>query len=130
MQMHSFVSSICAKILGSCTKLCDNEGMSTQPTADFFDPHWDMADRLQKALRLADMTGPEMASFLDVHRNTLRSWLTGKTTPNHRTLLLWSMKTGAPLAWLEHGDEAPMVRRQGLEPRTRWLSSRHLHAVS
>jgi transcriptional regulator with XRE-family HTH domain len=104
--------------------------MSTQPTADFFDPHWDMADRLQKALRLADMTGPEMASFLDVHRNTLRSWLTGKTTPNHRTLLLWSMKTGAPLAWLEHGDEAPMVRRQGLEPRTRWLSSRHLYAVS
>ena len=102
--------------------------MSTQTAAETFDPQWDVADRLQKALRLAGMTAPEMARFLDVHRNTMNSWLNGKTAPNHRTLLLWSMKTGVPLPWLE-GNETPTVRRQGLEPRTRWLGARHLHLV-
>ena len=34
-----------------------------------FDPQWDVADRLQKALRLAGMSAPEMARFLSVHRH-------------------------------------------------------------
>ena len=101
--------------------------MSEMQEVETFDPHWDVADRLQKALRIAGISAADMARFLDVHRNTMNNWLHGRTAPNHRTLLLWSMKTGAPLSWLEHGDEAPVVRRQGLEPRTRCLSARARH---
>ncbi len=96
-----------------------------------FDPQWDVADRLQKALRLAGMSAPEMARFLSVHRNTMNNWLNGKTAPNHRTLLLWSMKTGVPLPWLEGGDETPTwaPRDSNAQPTDYGSRPRHLVLV-
>jgi len=88
---------------------------------------WDVADRMRKSLRASGVGVQDMADYLGMSRNSISNWINGRAVPDHRTLLLWSMKTGAPLSWLEHGDEAPVVRRQGLEPRTRCLSARARH---
>jgi DNA-binding transcriptional regulator YiaG len=110
------------------------EGMSEMTNMDTVAEvslEWDVADRLRKSLRASGIGVQDMADYLGMSRNSVSNWVNGRAVPDHRTLLVWSMKTGAPLAWLEHGDEAPSVRRQGLEPRTRCLGDRprHLYAV-
>ena len=72
-----------------------------------------------KALRVAGMTASQMADYLDVHRSTVATWLHAKIKPSTQTLMLWALRTGVPYGWLVDGEE--WVRRQGLEPRTRWL---------
>jgi transcriptional regulator with XRE-family HTH domain len=66
---------------------------------------WDLADRLGKSLRVADMSAQDMADYLEVHRNTVGSWLNGRTTPNGAILKLWAMRTGAPYHWLRYGQQ-------------------------
>ena len=83
-------------------------------------PDWDLQDRMLKALRVAGMTALGMAEYLDVTRGTVANWLHGKIRPSTQTLMLWALRTGVPYGWLVDGEE--WVRRQGLEPRTRWLS--------
>ena len=55
--------------------------MSEMQEVETFDPQWDVADRLQKALRIAGISAADMARFLDVHRNTMNNWLHGRTAP-------------------------------------------------
>ncbi len=76
-----------------------------------------VGDRMRIALRHADMTAGQMAEYLDVGRNTVSTWMNGHIKPKRQTMILWAMRTGVPLEWLETG----VVRHQGLEPRTRWL---------
>lgn len=66
-------------------------------------PAWDRADRLSKALREGDISVADMADYLGVHRNTVSRYLHGRGAPDRRTLMLWAMKTGVPLEWIEHG---------------------------
>jgi transcriptional regulator with XRE-family HTH domain len=77
-------------------------------------PVYDRADAMRKALREAGIGVSEMAEYLDVTRGTVSSWLNGRINPSTQTLRLWALRTGVPFDWL--------VRHQGLEPRTRWLS--------
>lgn len=96
------------------------------------------ADRLQKALRVADMSIEDMAETLDISRNTVGSYLAGKTVPSRLATREWAARTGVPLEWLLTGAEATMAPaptrrragaaglstfvdiapRLGLEPRT------------
>ena len=64
------------------------------------DLEWDLLDRLAKALRVAGMRPAEMAAYLHVHRNTVSSYLHGRTDPDYATLIVWARRTGVPLAWL------------------------------
>ena len=82
-------------------------------------PAWDRADRMRKALRYAGVGVGEMAEYLGVTPSTVSTWINGKFRPNHQTMRLWSIRTGVDLGWLEED----VVRHQGLEPRTRWLTS-------
>lgn len=66
---------------------------------------WDLADRLGKSLRVADMSAQDMADYLEVHRNTVGSWINGRTAPNGAILRLWAMRTGAPYRWLRYGEK-------------------------
>lgn len=66
-------------------------------------PEFDLADRMRKALRTADMGVQEMADYLGVARNTVSTWINGRIVPNRQTVLLWAMRTGVPLEWLESG---------------------------
>ena len=87
--------------------------------AEMVVPEWDTADRMRKALRTAHVGVGEMAEYLGVGPSTVSTWINGKFRPSPQTLRLWSIRTGVPLEWLETGS----VRHQGLEPRTRWLTS-------
>ena len=65
--------------------------------------HFDMSDRLAKALRVAGMTNAEMAEYLGVSRNTISNWTNGHQPVKKQSLRLWALRTGVPLEWLEHG---------------------------
>lgn len=106
----------------------------TQPTTS--DPlAWDLVDRLNKSLRVSPFrTSTDLAAALGVHRNTVSNYLSGRIKPDRRTLMAWALACGVPFAWLEgvgtpDANEAPTegeglarVRRQGLEPRTRYVA--------
>lgn len=66
-------------------------------------PQWDLADRLTKALREAQVGHGEMADYLGVTRNTVGNYTAGRRTPNLATLRVWALRTGVPLEWLESG---------------------------
>lgn len=70
------------------------------------DPQWDLADRMRKALREADVGVQEMADYLGVARNTVSNWINGRIEPRHQTLLLWAMRTGVSLEWLTQDGRA------------------------
>ena len=104
----------------------------TQPVVP--DPlEWDLADRLAKAMRIGGYRATTLAAVLGVHRNTVSNYLSGKIAPDRRTLIAWASECGVPMRWLETGiadtqmapteGEGHAVRRQGLEPRTRYVDA-------
>lgn len=66
-------------------------------------PEWDVADRMKKALRVADIGVQEMADYLGVARNTVSTWINGRITPSKQTLRLWALRCGVPFEWLDSG---------------------------
>jgi transcriptional regulator with XRE-family HTH domain len=76
--------------------------MTTEP-APAGVPEFDLADRMRKALRTADIGVQEMADYLGVARNTVSTWINGRISPNRQTVRLWAMRTGVPFEWLESG---------------------------
>lgn len=67
---------------------------------------WDIADRLRKALRVADLGVAEMADYLGVSRNTVGRYINGHGIPDRRTLMLWALRCGVPYEWLAEGQPA------------------------
>lgn len=82
--------------------------MSEQPEAVI--PEWDLADRMRKALRQADIGVAEMADYLGVSRTSVSNWINGRVEPSLQTLRLWSLRTGVPLEWVLAG--VPALRRR------------------
>lgn len=62
-----------------------------------------LSDRLAKALTVAHVSNAEMAQALDVSRNTITNYTSGRTKPSRLQLREWAVRTGAPLEWLETG---------------------------
>jgi transcriptional regulator with XRE-family HTH domain len=87
-------------------------------------PQFDMADRLRKALREADLSVQEIADYLGVSRNTVGAWINGRTVPNKASLMLWAMRTGVPFDWLRTGESPHPVDPDGGEVVTAGGSSR------
>ncbi|PPF21116.1 XRE family transcriptional regulator [Rathayibacter sp. AY1A7] len=87
---------------------------------------FDKADRMRKALRVADVSNAEMAEYLGMSTASVGAWINGRKAPKRMTLRLWAIRTGVPLEWLETGnapesDDGPeggVVHPLGLEPRT------------
>lgn len=80
--------------------------MSEQPATDGL-PRWDLADRMRKSLRHANVGVQEMADYLDVSRNTVSTWVNGRIAPSTQTAKLWALRTGVPYTWLCHGNTRP-----------------------
>jgi len=66
-------------------------------------PTFDLADRLRKSLREADISVQEMAVFMGLSRQTIGNWINGHTTPPIHALRLWAMRCGVSFDWLR-GD--------------------------
>jgi transcriptional regulator with XRE-family HTH domain len=73
-------------------------------------PTWTLGDRMSKALDDAGISRGEMARYLDVDRNTVGNYIHGRTRPNHRTLMLWALRTGVDLVWITSGDPDSVTR--------------------
>ena len=67
-------------------------------------PQFDLADRLRKALRVADVPVQEIADYLGVSRNTVGSWINGRVVPTKAFVRLWAMRTGVSFEWLATGE--------------------------
>ena len=67
-------------------------------------PEFDLADRMRKSLRHADLGVQGMADYLDVTRGTVGNWINGRIHPSTQTLRLWALRTGVPFKWLETGE--------------------------
>lgn len=68
-------------------------------------PMWTVGDRLRKALSYAGVSNAEMAQTLGVSPNTVGNYIADRTKANRSTLVVWAMRTGVPVEWLEHGIE-------------------------
>jgi transcriptional regulator with XRE-family HTH domain len=65
---------------------------------------WDLQDRLAKSLRRSKKSVAQIAADLDVHRNTVSNYLSGRIVPDRRSRIAWAMATGVPPQWLETGE--------------------------
>lgn len=78
---------------------------------------FDLADRLRKSLRVADVSVQEMADYLEVNRNTVGRWLGGGGEPKGLYMRMWAMRTGVPIEWLRSGhlnEETPSPGGDGV----------------
>ena len=66
-------------------------------------PEWRVGDRLRRSLDHAGLGVQEMAEYFDVSRNTIGNYLAERTKVDRRTLMLWALRTGVPVEWLETG---------------------------
>lgn len=57
------------------------------------------------ALEHAGISVGTMAEELDVHRNTISSYLHGRTRPRRSDLRVWALCCGVPFEWLLTGIE-------------------------
>ncbi len=48
-----------------------------------------------------------MAHEIRRSTTTIRNYLSGRTIPSHTVLVVWAMRTGVPLDWLEEDDRPP-----------------------
>ena len=78
---------------------CNSQCMSEQPD-EVTVPAWDVADRMRKSLRHADLGVQDMSAYLGVARNTVSTWINGKIVPSKTTLMQWALRTGVPFEWL------------------------------
>lgn len=95
-------------------------------------PTWTVGDRLRKAREMAGLQAQELASDIDVDRNTVGNYERGRVKPRTIVLKAWALRTGVSLQWLQTGetpagpggpDGGQEVRHQGLEPRTRCVTA-------
>jgi transcriptional regulator with XRE-family HTH domain len=64
---------------------------------------WDRVDRLHKSLRVSGVKVQAMADLLEVSRNTIGNWLSGRTKPSPSNMKIWAQKTGVRYEWLRDG---------------------------
>lgn len=63
-----------------------------------------VADRLKRSLRYAKLRNYDMADYLEVHRNTVTFWLSGRSRMLPVIMRVWADRTGVPLSWLQTGE--------------------------
>lgn len=63
-----------------------------------------LLDRLSKALDASGTSVQDMAEALDVSRNTVGNYLSGRSKINKLQIKEWAIRTGVPRQWLETGE--------------------------
>jgi transcriptional regulator with XRE-family HTH domain len=111
--------------------------MTTQPYEGRLVELWELeftfGDRMRKARRALGLTVEQFAAGLGMKKQLVSQWETGVSNPRSASSIAWRVEGiyGIPAWWLLGNDEPPAgdgegpdgVRRQGLEPRTRYISA-------
>jgi len=63
-----------------------------------------MLDRLRKAREEAGYSKEDFAVALEVSRNTIGNYESGKVRPQPVVIKMWALVTGVPVEWLRTGD--------------------------
>lgn len=66
-------------------------------------PRFELRHRLDLALEHGDVSVSQMAAELGVSRNTVGNYLAGRTTPARAVLVVWAIRCGVSLDWLQTG---------------------------
>lgn len=66
-------------------------------------PQWTLGDRLRKARQTTGLTTREFAQKIGVSQATITNAENDHHAVRRITLNAWSLATGVPLEWLEHG---------------------------
>ncbi len=82
---------------------------------------FDLADRMRKALRVADIGVQDVAETLQVSRTAVSRWINGRNVPRPRDLAAFAELTGVPVYWLETG-KAPDLRPEAISYTPRDLN--------
>ena len=81
---------------------------------------WTMLDRLRKARESAGLLKEELAERLEVSRNTIGNYESGKVRPQPVVVKMWALVTGVPVEWIRTGHEPPVdlcaIRDSNPEP--------------
>lgn len=89
-------------------------------------PEFDLADRIRKALREADLNGKQAAHALGVTQSAISYWINGTSQPTRRYLASLSALTGVSLEWLIEGVDPADTRVAQLEDdRNTWRHTAH-----
>ena len=64
-----------------------------------------LGQRMKKSLILSGNGIGDLSQYLEVHRNSIASYLADRMQPAPMILRLWADKTGVPLAWLTAGSQ-------------------------
>lgn len=83
--------------------------------------HFELRHRLALTLEVSGMSVQEMADHLGVSANTVGNYTSGRTTPKRPVLVMWAIRTGAPLDWILTGEEAPPKKAKALGRQNRDL---------
>ena len=93
-----------------------------------------LTDRLRIARELSGFGQREFAEATGIGRNSIVNYESGTTKPRRPQLIAWAMATGFSLEWLQTGEDPQdgspdgglseeSVRREGIEPPTRWYEA-------
>lgn len=77
----------------------------SESTAETSRLEFDLVDRLNKALRLAEIKPGDMRQVLGVSGSTMTNYLGGKSRPKDGMLRQWALRCGVPFEWLAYGVE-------------------------
>ena len=88
-------------------------------TAGVVIPEWTQGDRMRKARQLTGLSTMEFAREIGVSQKTINNAESDSHVVRKIVMNAWSLATGVPVEWLQTGE----VRHQGLEPRTRCLTT-------
>jgi transcriptional regulator with XRE-family HTH domain len=83
---------------------CNTRCMSTELDFTPAIPPETLGLRMERARRAAGVGVQEMATYLDVARNTVSTWLHDRVRPSDQTLRLWALRCGVSLDWLRTGQ--------------------------
>lgn len=67
-------------------------------------PDFTLGDRLRKAREIAHMEMQDLATEIDIHRQSVARYESGAAIPKRHVLLSWSMVTGVDLRWIITGS--------------------------
>jgi len=83
----------------------------SEAAQDYDIPAWSLSDRLRKSLEYRDLDVEQMAQWLEVHPNTIRNWIAGRTHPRPSDLKQWALLSRIPYRWLNSGDLEEVLPR-------------------